>query len=50
MLIVFYCAVYLLILRLVMASLIHFRVMPEKWLESACNVVICGLYAVCMMA
>ncbi len=28
--------------RLVMASLIHFRVMPEKWLESAYIVLICG--------
>ena len=27
-----------------MASLIHFRVTPGKWLESACNVVICSLY------
>lgn len=24
--------------------LIHFRVTLEKWLESACSVVICGLY------
>lgn len=30
--------------RLVMASLIHFRVTLGKWLESACNVLICGLY------
>ena len=28
--------------RLVMASLIHFRVTPEKRLESACNVLIWG--------
>ena len=27
-----------------MASLIYFGVMPGKWLESACDVVICGLY------
>lgn len=29
---------------LVMTSLIHFRVTPEKWLESAYNVLICSLY------
>ena len=32
-----------------MASLIHFRVTPEKWLELACNVVIWGLQMGCMM-
>lgn len=32
-----------------MASLIHFRVTPGKWLKSACNVVICGLFAICMI-
>ena len=33
-----------------MASLIHFRAMPGKWLESACNVVILGdLLLVCCL-
>ena len=31
-------------IRLVIASLITFRVTTGKWLESACSVVICGLY------
>ena len=31
-------------LRRLMALLIYFRVTPGKWLESACNVVIWGLY------
>lgn len=31
-------------IRLVIASLITFRVTPGKWLESAYNVLICGLY------
>ncbi len=30
--------------QLEMASLMHFRVTPGKWLESAYNVLICGLY------
>ena len=33
-----------------MSSLIHFRAMPGKWLESACNVVILGdLLLVCCL-
>ena len=35
--------------RLVMASLIHFRVTLGKWLESVCSVVIFGSFMVCMM-
>lgn len=35
-------ALILAYLGFIMASLIHFRAMPGKWLESACSVLICG--------
>ena len=41
---------FLAYFRLEMASLIHFRVTPGKWLESACSVVIWGdLSLVCCL-
>ena len=35
-------ALILAYLGFIMASLIHFRAMPGKWLKSACSVLICG--------